>query len=184
MNIMTNTSNELERMCKSIADELESIYSGALARELEEKIDALEESLGSLEGALEDAKDELAYIEDEYTATDRADAIADTEKRMANIEEQIDETSALIDELTSEKESLSFFDYFNDALDIEYTVGSDMQYRGVCIMVTCGGPNIYVDTTRGEVWGAWWGDKASAWLPREICDEIDSVFEELYQCAR
>lgn len=144
---MTNTSNELERMCKNIADELGLIYGGEKEQELDEKIEELERRL-------EDA--------DEYY-----DAIQEE-----------------IDELTEEKERLSFWDYFNDALDIEYTVGSDMQYRGVCIMVTCGGPNIYVDTSRGEVWGAWWGDKASAWLPREICDEIDSVFEEYYQCAR
>ena len=43
-------------------------------------------------------------------------------------------------------DQLSLYDYFEDALDIEYRVGSNKDYRSVCIMVTCGGPNVYIDT--------------------------------------
>lgn len=81
-------------------------------------------------------------------------------------------------------DTLSFYDYFNDALDIEYTIGGDGTFRGVRIMVACGGSNIWVDTLRGEVFGAWWSDRASAWIPSEICNEIDEVFEEYYNCTR
>lgn len=145
----TNTQNELESMCKGIRDDLEEIYNGDKAQELEDKIDELEERLENTDD-----------------------------------ENEQDEIQAEIDELTEEKDKLTFWDYFNDALDIAYTISANGEYRGVRIMVACGGPNIYVDTTRGEVWGAWWGDKAAVWLPSEICNEIDAVFEEYYQCTR
>jgi len=111
------------------------------------------------------------------------DSIAEELRRVYDGEVIADEGDALSYGI-DEGEPLSFWDYFNDALDIEYTIGSDMSFRGVRVMVTCGGPNIYVDTVRGEVFGAWWGDTASAWIPSEICDEINTVFEELYECSR
>ena len=90
----------------------------------------------------------------------------------------------LYEELNEDGEEMSFYDYFIDALDIEYMIGADMNFRGCKIMVACGGPNIWVDTTRGEVFGAWGTERATAWIPSEICEEIDSVFEDLYQCSR
>ena len=84
--------------------------------------------------------------------------------------------------INEEGEVATFYDYFNDALDIEYTIGSDKAYRGVRIMVACGGPNIYVDTRAGEVQLFWWTDHATAWVQREVCDAIDEVWEEYYNC--
>lgn len=75
---------------------------------------------------------------------------------------------------------VNFWEYFENALDIEYIIGGDGRYRGVRIMVACGGPNIWVDTRRGEVYGAWGTDTYSAWVPNEICGEIDDAFEEMY----
>lgn len=76
----------------------------------------------------------------------------------------------------------SLWDYFSDCLDIEYRVGSDNELRSVCIMVACGGPNIYIDTQSKRVELYWWGDRA--WYPIDsgVCDEIDALFEELRQC--
>lgn len=72
--------------------------------------------------------------------------------------------------------------YFDDALDVEYTISGRGDFLGARIAVALGGPNVYVDTRRGEVEGYWGADHESAWVPREICDEIDSIFEELYHC--
>lgn len=79
-------------------------------------------------------------------------------------------------------EQLSVYDYFDDALDIEYRVGSDRQYRSVCVMVTCGGPNIYIDTSSKAVELYWWGDRAEYRLLSDTVEAIDDVFEELYNC--
>ena len=79
-------------------------------------------------------------------------------------------------------EEVNFWDYLADALDVEYTIGSDKAYRGARIAVTLGGPNIYIDTRRGEVKGFWGTERAAAWIPSEICAELDAVMEEYYVC--
>lgn len=85
-------------------------------------------------------------------------------------------------EQNEDGEDMTFYDYFYDPLDIEYRIGYDRQFRSVKLLVAFGGPNIWVDTGSGEVVGAWWTDSASAWIPREVCNEIDTVFEELFYC--
>lgn len=77
-------------------------------------------------------------------------------------------------------EQASFYDYFDDPLDFEYTISSNGEYLGVRVYVTLGGPNVWIDTRRGEIGGAWGTDRADRWLPREICDEIDEVFREYF----
>lgn len=81
-----------------------------------------------------------------------------------------------------ELESLSLWDYLNDVFDIEYRIGSDKQLRSVQIMVACGGPNIYIDTASKAVELYWWGDRASYHIDSDVCSEIDSIFEEIYNC--
>ncbi len=87
-------------------------------------------------------------------------------------------TVSEVDEL----EQLSVWDYLEDALDIEYRIGSDKQYRSVRIMVTCGGPNIYIDTASKSVELYWWGDRASYPISTDATDAVDEWAEELYQC--
>ena len=79
-------------------------------------------------------------------------------------------------------EATSLYDYFNDVLDFEYTINRDKTYKAVKIWVALGGPNICVDTNYNEIRGFWGSDKESAWLPSEIAEEIDNIFEELYNC--
>ena len=108
-----------------------------------------------------------------------------------NVQSIADELKALYeadytDEEREEKEqngeAYDLYSYFDDALDIEYTISSRGDFLGARIYVTLGGPNIYVDTRGGEVVGHWGSDEARAWIPSEICDEINYIFEELYQC--
>ena len=95
-----------------------------------------------------------------------------------------DLTPEEIEKREEEGESSSLWDYFADALDVEYTIDSRGEYLGARVYVTLGGPNVWVDTRRGEVGGAWGTDRESVWLPSEICDEIDSIFCEAYECLK
>ena len=81
-------------------------------------------------------------------------------------------------------EQATFYDYFQDALDYEYTIGSNGDYLGVRVYVALGGPNIWVDTRRGEIGGAWGTDRADRWLPSEIANEIDAIFSEYYEMTK
>lgn len=75
---------------------------------------------------------------------------------------------------------MSAFDYLSDALDIEYRVGSDKEYRSAEVLVACGGPNVWIDTKRNMVVGAWWGDRFEAPFSDEI--GLDDACEELFGC--
>lgn len=95
-----------------------------------------------------------------------------------------DLTPEEVERREEEGESSSLWDYFADALDVEYTIDSRGEYLGARVYVTLSGPNVWVDTRRGEVGGAWGTDRESVWLPSEICDEIDSIFCEAYECLK
>ena len=88
----------------------------------------------------------------------------------------------LSEEELEDAEPASFYEYFEDVFDIEYYIGGNMDFRGVRLMVACGGPNIYIDTRNGEIQGRWWGDRTDLWIPPEICEEINFAFEEIYNC--
>ncbi len=83
---------------------------------------------------------------------------------------------------SSEPEPETMLDYFSDAFDIEYRIGSDRNFRSVCLLVACGGPNIYVDTCAKEVQLYWWSDRASYPISTEAADAINEDFEMLYNC--
>lgn len=88
--------------------------------------------------------------------------------------------SGYINELDEEIDPASMWDYFNDFLDIEYIVDYEKNYKACCIMVTCGGPNIYVNTWDKKVELYWWNESGSAWLDNETCAAIDDYASELY----
>jgi hypothetical protein len=84
------------------------------------------------------------------------------------------------DELNYEGESVTAFDYLQDALDIEYIVNSRKEYLGARVLVAFGGPNIWVDTRTGKVEGHWWGDSAYASFTDGI--GLDDALSELFNC--
>lgn len=77
-------------------------------------------------------------------------------------------------------EFLGIWDYMSDILDIEYRCGSDREYRSCKIMVTCGGPNIYIDTASAMVKLYWWTEYAEYPLSYEARDAIDEWAEEYW----
>ncbi len=80
-------------------------------------------------------------------------------------------------------EQASLYDYFDDVYDIEYRISGRKEYRSVCIMISCGGPNIYIDTRTKQVELYWWGDRASYPIRYDTVDEIDNYFEDYYNCC-
>ena len=80
-------------------------------------------------------------------------------------------------------EDYTLYEYFNDVLDVEYTVTFNKEYKGVRLMIACGGPNIYVDTRRGTVDLYWWTEEAHIDLDKEVIEAIDDIYSEyFYTC--
>ena len=77
-------------------------------------------------------------------------------------------------ETTTEPEQMTLYDYFEDCLDIEYRCDGRREYRSVRVMVTCGGPNIYIDTATKQVELYWWTDRASYPLAYDAVDAVDA----------
>jgi hypothetical protein len=84
------------------------------------------------------------------------------------------------EQTNEEGEEITLYDYISDTLDIEYTLNSSRSLIGVRLWVTLGGPNIYIDARNGEVVGHWGSDCARAWIPLEICEEINNYFDEIF----
>lgn len=88
-------------------------------------------------------------------------------------------------EITNEdNEQLSLYDYFSDILDVEYIINSDLTYSAVKIYVTLGGPTVWIDTYTKSVELRWANESASYYLPSELVDEIDSIWEEYYNSCK
>ena len=80
-------------------------------------------------------------------------------------------------------EMVTWYDYFNDILNIEYRAPSkhdDINSVSVCI--AWGGPSIYIDTADNKVKLYWWGDYAECEFNRGAADEITDYFNELWNC--
>lgn len=81
-------------------------------------------------------------------------------------------------------EPVGMWEYFNDCLDITYYSkgrGAD-DYQGARIMVTCGGPNIFIDSKRGTVELYWGTETATCDLLRDAVDAIDGIMSEMWAC--
>lgn len=95
-----------------------------------------------------------------------------------------DELTAIYNgEITNEDgDAVTLYDYIADTLDCEYTIDSRKAYKSCKIYVTLGGPNVWIDTAKSAVCLAWWTDRDEYYLDRIICDEIDAIMEEYYNC--
>ena len=105
--------------------------------------------------------------------------MSDLQKQVDYIAKQL--TDGYLDgELNEDGEPMNAFDYLQDALDIEYIVNSKGEYLGARVLVAFGGPNIWIDTRRGIVDGAWWSDRATASFTDNL--GLDDVLSELWAC--
>ena len=74
--------------------------------------------------------------------------------------------------------------YLNDVLDIQYTVSSDLKTMlGARLLVSYGGPNIWIDTMRGEVEGFWGSETATAKFYEDPMG-VEMAASDLYWATR
>lgn len=78
----------------------------------------------------------------------------------------------------------SAYDYLEGVLDINWILNSDRSLKGARLLVAFGGPNIWIDTVKGTVEGAWWSDSytGSYDTDSEFARELDDALGELYAC--
>ena len=77
-----------------------------------------------------------------------------------------------------EGQPYSAYDYLFEALDIQWTLNNNKTYRGARILVTCGGPNIWIDTTHNNVEGYWGTDRIDRGY-QDNCG-LDDAAEEIF----
>ncbi len=78
----------------------------------------------------------------------------------------------------------TLYDYINECLDYTFTVNSDLSYRSVEILVTFGGPNIYINTSKSRVELYWGNEYADYSILYDTNNAIDDIFEEIYNSRR
>jgi len=78
-------------------------------------------------------------------------------------------------------EDASAYDYLESALDIEYRVNGEREYRSAEITLAVGGPNAWIDTKTRTLHVAWWWSKpVERTLPSKFIDDLDDALEELW----
>lgn len=97
------------------------------------------------------------------------------------IELNLDEHEHILEENGQEAgDHMYASDYLMDALDIQYIVSSSREYLGARVLVSFGGPNIWINTLTNTVEGYWWTDKAFASFDDNI--GIDDFLAEMWEC--
>lgn len=159
--------NEMNRICKEYATELEDIMSGNL------RIN-------------NDGQSGIIQYDDndnEFVIIDRVLYCEDGEATNCNCigKEDFDAMYDTIDDI-NELSVMAIADYFifNDVYNIEWTLYQDLSYKGVSVMVAWGGPNIWIDTMKSAVCIYWGFEEEKYPLESGVVDEIDAYFEELY----
>ena len=147
-------NNENYEHCKDIAEELEKVASGDYFMYDGELFPIDTDDFAGVEGCRYDAENDM-YI------------MPDGEELYEGDIYPIDIVEYLGD----------------DVYDVEYTIGREKDYRGVRLMVACGGPDIYINTKSGDVELYWWNESARYPMSSDVVNMIDSIYEELfYNC--
>jgi hypothetical protein len=96
----------------------------------------------------------------------------------------VDELEAIYNgtETDENGEEITLWDYFSDVLDFDFTVNRFKEYISARIWIGLGGPNVWIDTDDSCVRLAWGSDREEYPLSYDVRDEIDSIFEEYYNC--
>lgn len=83
-----------------------------------------------------------------------------------------------------ELEAYTVCDWLCDALNIEYTVSSRLDYVAARIYVALGGPTVWIDTRDSAVHLSWGTDTAWYPLDTDTAAAVDAEVEECYDMAR
>ena len=84
---------------------------------------------------------------------------------------------------TEDGEMMTLIEYFDDFLDVNYTVNYRREYKSASICIGYGGPNIYIDTDDAYVKLYWGATRAEAPFSYTVRDAIDDIFAEYYEIA-
>jgi hypothetical protein len=154
---------ECLKRVREIARELDELAANPQSRdELEERAEELELDIADYEN------DEIGSL---------------TEAEQEELQEMKEELEAIRKKLDN-GEATDLYSYFEDALDIEYHIDGDGEYRGVAVTIATGGPHIEIDTSDSAV-KLWWGGYKAQWsICRDTADAIDEIFEEHYQSIK
>lgn len=68
--------------------------------------------------------------------------------------------------------------YLEDALDINYVTNNKKEYKGARILISFGGPNIWIDTDRGVVEGFWGFESAVSEFKDNL--DLDDLLEDYF----
>lgn len=117
----------------------------------------------------------------ELKRTRNGERMTNYKEYLKNVKEEI-ERHCNSDHRNEDGEEVTLYDYLENVLDFEITISSGMEYASCKAWVTLGGPNIWIDTATQEIKLAWGASRESVCLDRNICDEIDAYFEEIYNC--
>lgn len=79
-----------------------------------------------------------------------------------------------------EEAELTAYDWLEDALDIEYRVSSEGEYRSARVLIGWGGPNVWVDTARHQIQVSWYSPLVELTLPDEFIDGLNEALEEIW----
>jgi hypothetical protein len=171
---MTDSKIQLEESVRHIGQEIEAIANGDYYVILDEHGDVETQDLYTDKDVLSELLHQVAQ---------EGQAVVDEAKqRVGPIE---DGNYSQVLELFEKKDKIrkaTVFDYFDDCLDIKYTVGHDGSYLDCEVLVTFGGPNIYVNRTQVE--GYWGSDKAFYPLSCEAKEAIDEFGDDRWQLVR
>lgn len=96
---------------------------------------------------------------------------------MDNIKEYVSKLADDLNEMSEEE----IIEEIDEALDIEVTCTLSGGYKGACIAITLGGPNVYIDTNSGMLEGYWGSQEWKQYLDDDIIKAVDDYIEELYE---
>lgn len=92
----------------------------------------------------------------------------------------------IVDPLEAAAHDGTLPEYFeeNEPLDVEYRIGSDLVFRSVCLLMTCGGPRVEIDTAAGAVVVYTADSRKEYYLSLDCIREINAMWEEMYMEVR
>ena len=147
------TNDKNYEYCKAIADDLEKVASGDYFMHEGELFPLDTDDFSEVKGCRYDEENDM-YI-------------------MADGEELYE----------GDVHPADIFEWLGDGVyDVEYTIGRDKEYRGVRLMIACGGPDVYLNTRTGDVEMYWWSESARYPMSSKVINAIDSIYEELLAC--
>lgn len=81
---------------------------------------------------------------------------------------------------TADMSAASAIDFLSDVLNIKYVINSDRSYNSGRVMLSYGGPNVWVDT-RSRQLEVYWDTSETRTLPREFVSQLDDALAELWE---